>query len=63
MLAPFPLDEERFRAAPLYDFTRPPHPGTLHYERHPWGMSGERFRALARAALEEMGLPCAPAGC
>lgn len=50
------LDEERFRAAPRYDFTRPPHEGTLWYEGFPWGMSGERFRDLVRYALLELGL-------
>jgi LmbE family N-acetylglucosaminyl deacetylase len=45
----FPTDIERFRIAPAYDFSRPPHPGRLHYERHDWGMTGERFCALAGA--------------
>jgi hypothetical protein len=34
----------------------PPHAGPLHYERQPWGMSGERWRNLAQAALLELGL-------
>lgn len=55
-LHPFPLDTERFRVAPHYDFRQSPHPGQLYYERHPWGMNGERFRALAAAALEELGI-------
>ncbi|MGG5807705.1 PIG-L deacetylase family protein [Falsiroseomonas sp. CW058] len=51
-LAQFPVTpEELLRAAPAYDFTRPPHPGPLFYETFPWGMTGERFRALAAAAL------------
>jgi LmbE family N-acetylglucosaminyl deacetylase len=40
--------EERLRPAPAYDFARPPHPGQLFYERFPWGMTGARFRDLAR---------------
>jgi N-acetylglucosamine malate deacetylase 2 len=56
VLAPFGVEIERFRRAPGYDFRLPPHPGTLNYERHDWGMTGERWRALARAALEELGL-------
>jgi N-acetylglucosamine malate deacetylase 2 len=56
MLSAFRTDEERFRPAPAYDFTRPPHEGKLFYELFPWGMTGERFRALAREALGELGL-------
>jgi LmbE family N-acetylglucosaminyl deacetylase len=51
MLRHFGLGYERFRLAPPYDFTRPPHPGRLYYERFDWGMTGERWRELARAAL------------
>lgn len=49
-LTPFGVDEERFRVAPRYDFAQPPHAGTLHYERYPWGMTGRRWRELAAAA-------------
>ena len=56
VLAPFPIGEEAFRTAPAYDFTRPPHPGRLHYENYPWGMDGARFRDLAAQALRELGL-------
>lgn len=52
----FPLDCEAFRPAPRYDFRQPPHAGTLNYELHPWGMTGEGFRKLAAEALEELGL-------
>lgn len=52
----FPLDCEAFRPAPRYDFREPPHPGTLNYELHPWGMTGEGFRKLAAEAVEELGL-------
>lgn len=48
-LAIFGCEAECFRPAPRYDFGRPPHPGTLHYERHDWGMTGARWRALAAA--------------
>jgi LmbE family N-acetylglucosaminyl deacetylase len=56
VLAGFPLDAERFRRAPLYTFTRAPHRGALHYERFSWGMTGARWRELARAALAELRL-------
>lgn len=51
-----PTDTERFRPAPRYDFRRPPHDWKLHYEHHPWGMTGERFRELAAQALAQLQL-------
>jgi LmbE family N-acetylglucosaminyl deacetylase len=56
VLEPFPIELERFRPAPRYDFTRPPHGGQLFYERFPWGMDGARWRAAA-AALEALKVP------
>ena len=47
---------ERYRPAPAYDFSRPPHPGSLLYEFFPWKMTGVHWRQLASAALEELGL-------
>ncbi len=49
-LAQFGTAQELFRVAPAYDFTEAPHPGRLLYECFPWGMTGERFRSLAREA-------------
>ena len=49
-LAPFGTRHEAFRPAPHYDFTEPPHPGRLHYENFAWGMTGQRWRALAAAS-------------
>jgi LmbE family N-acetylglucosaminyl deacetylase len=43
----FRLVPEQFRRAPKYDFTQPPHTGTLHYERLGWGITGHRWRELA----------------
>jgi N-acetylglucosamine malate deacetylase 2 len=44
----FPLlPDERFRRAPHYDFTCAPHTGELYYERLPWGITGEAWRARA----------------
>jgi N-acetylglucosamine malate deacetylase 2 len=54
MLRRFPLDLERFRPAPVYTFTEPPHPGKLLYENFDWGMTGERWRRLAAEALDEL---------
>ncbi len=52
----FPIDVERFRVAPRYDFSQPPHPGKLYYELFDWGMTGERWRELARNATFKLGL-------
>jgi LmbE family N-acetylglucosaminyl deacetylase len=50
----FRCDVERFRLAPRYDFSRPPHAGTIYYEMFPWGMLGDQFRDLAREANSEL---------
>jgi LmbE family N-acetylglucosaminyl deacetylase len=55
VLAPFALDVERYRAAPLYDFTRPAHEGSVHYERLGWPMTPEKFCQLAQEAAFALG--------
>jgi LmbE family N-acetylglucosaminyl deacetylase len=55
-LAQFPVAPERFRVAPAYDFTRPPHPGELYYERFEWGTTGVAWRSRAAGALDALGL-------
>lgn len=40
---------ERFRPAPRYDFTQPPHPGTLYYETRPMGTTFTRWRESIHA--------------
>jgi N-acetylglucosamine malate deacetylase 2 len=57
MLRHFAVDAERFRAAPVYDFTQAPHPGKLFYEHVDWGMTGERWRVLAAEAARTLGIP------
>jgi LmbE family N-acetylglucosaminyl deacetylase len=59
ILSQFRVDEERFRVAPRYDFTSRP-AQSLYYERFDWGMTGERFVCLARAALSALRIsgPC-----
>jgi len=49
-----PLDQERFRVAPAYDFTRPPHEGQVLYERHDWGLTVDAWCALAATATERL---------
>ena len=57
VLAAFPIADELLRPAPPADFTQPPHPGRLFYEHFAWGMHGTRFRILAAAARDGLGLP------
>lgn len=61
-LRPFRVEEERYRFAPDYDFTQPPHPGRLFYENFSWGMTGAQFcdlaaRSLMALKVEEGDLP------
>ena len=51
-LREFPVEAERFRVAPRYDFTSPPHEGTLDYERFCTTICGEEWRARASRALD-----------
>ena len=60
ILVHFPIGVERFRPAPDYDFTRPPHPGLLYYGHFSWGMTGHCFRSLAAQALHELGFRGSP---
>lgn len=55
-LRQFAIDEERFRPAPLYDFTEPPHPGKLFYQNYDWGMPGRGWCKLASKALKKLGI-------
>jgi hypothetical protein len=57
VLRGFDIAVERFRRAPRYDFTRPPHEGPLHYERLGWPLTGAAFRRAAAAARREMETP------
>lgn len=51
VLENFPIDCERLRLAPEYNFSEPPHSGKLWYECMGWPMSGALWRELATAAL------------
>jgi LmbE family N-acetylglucosaminyl deacetylase len=55
-LSAFPVEVERFRHAPAYDFTQPPHHGRLVYEQFDWGMTGQQWRELARQARTRLAL-------
>jgi N-acetylglucosamine malate deacetylase 2 len=56
VLRQFGIREERFRLAPAYNFTKPPHAGPAYYDRFPWGMTTSRWVELARAARRQLGL-------
>jgi LmbE family N-acetylglucosaminyl deacetylase len=58
MLQQFPMDVERFRESPVYDFAEPPHRGTLFYEHFSWGVTGALWRRLAKQAAHALGSPC-----
>ena len=52
----FPIDRERYRVQPHYDFREKPHDGPC-YCWFAWGNdSGRRWRRLADAAIVELGL-------
>lgn len=55
MLRHWPLEVERYREAPVYDFTAAPHAGKLYYEHFDWGVTGRRWRLLAEEALRTLG--------
>ena len=50
VLEGFRLDRECFRPAPVYDYTKAPHPGKLHYENHGWAVTGQTWREQAARA-------------
>jgi N-acetylglucosamine malate deacetylase 2 len=51
LLRTIPVEVERFRSAPRYLFTVPPHEGELDYERLCRKLTGEQWRAEAEKAL------------
>ena len=61
-LSQFPLQREPIRQAPEYDFTRPPHQGTLFYEQFDWGITGAEWRILAAKAFQSLNIETPNAG-
>ena len=53
VLESFPIDRERLRLAPEYNFGEPPHAGKLWYECMGWPMTAARWRELATTAITE----------
>jgi N-acetylglucosamine malate deacetylase 2 len=54
VLRDFDTSVEKFRPAPRYVFTRPPHAGVLNYERFGDPDLGRRFREGAEEALRQL---------
>jgi LmbE family N-acetylglucosaminyl deacetylase len=52
----FTISSEKFRRAPDYDFSQPPHQGQLMYERHNWGIDGASWREHAARAFQQLGI-------
>jgi N-acetylglucosamine malate deacetylase 2 len=52
LLQTLPINVERFRPAPRYSFTVPPHEGQLDYERLHKKVTGAEWRAQAERALD-----------
>jgi LmbE family N-acetylglucosaminyl deacetylase len=50
----FTAIDERYRVAPEYDFSTPPHEPPVLYDGYPWGMTSTRFCELAREAEQEL---------
>lgn len=59
VLRQFPLDLERVRVAPAYDFRQPPS-APFHYDTVDWGMRGRDVLDAAARTLGELGIdePC-----
>lgn len=55
VIAPFPVEVERERPAPRYDFTAPPPPGPALYDRWGWALRSARWRREAERALAALG--------
>jgi N-acetylglucosamine malate deacetylase 2 len=51
VLENFPINRERLRVAPEYNFSEPPHSGKLWYECMGWAMTSARWCELATSAL------------
>jgi len=56
MLRNFPLDAERFRRAPDYDFSAPAPPPAAWYDAQDWPIDSRTWLQIARQALVQAGL-------
>ncbi|OHB56068.1 MAG: hypothetical protein A2Y07_03100 [Planctomycetes bacterium GWF2_50_10] len=51
----FPIQIERFRTGPAYNFTQSAGP-RAYYDQFDWGVKSAQWQDLARSALEELGI-------
>lgn len=56
VLRNFNTREERFRPAPAYNFTSPPHQGRLFYEQFATTVTPQQWLELAQRATHDLGL-------
>lgn len=61
VIAELDAGAEPLRCAPAHDFTRPPHAGTLHYERLGFCWTWGRWAKLAAEALRDLAFAGSPA--
>jgi hypothetical protein len=54
MLRNFPVDAERFRRAPDYDFMRPAPPPGAWYDARGWPIDSRAWLKLARRSLRSI---------
>jgi LmbE family N-acetylglucosaminyl deacetylase len=54
VMRPFPLEVERLRSAPRYNFTAPPPPRTVLYDQFNWPINSTLWREKARLAALEL---------
>jgi len=54
VISDFPLEPERVRVAPAYDFTAPPHEGSLWYETLGWPLTGAMWREIVARTLPQV---------
>lgn len=59
MLRNFPVDTERFRRAPAYDFFAPAPPPAAWYDQRQWPIDSRGWRESARRGLMQMGAAAA----
>lgn len=59
VLSGFRVESERFRTAPVYDFTAPPHGQGAYYDMFGWGLRSDEWAVLVKEALDTLGIsPC-----
>ncbi|MCP9889430.1 bifunctional PIG-L family deacetylase/class I SAM-dependent methyltransferase [Cyanobium sp. ATX 6A2] len=54
LLKTFPLEVERFRLAPCYDFTQPPEVPEILYDKYELGIKSRQWLELSRSASERL---------